>query len=105
MANREVIDTLKQYILLLNKEGISVKQAFLFGSYANDTAREFSDIDVLIVSDNVDERNDQAIGKAWSLTRKINTLIEPHLIGLERFTTDDDSPWIYMIKKHGLRIL
>ncbi len=105
MANREVVETLKQYIVLLKTEGISVKQAFLFGSYAEDTAQKNSDIDVLIVSDNVDESNDQAIGKAWSLTRKVSTRIEPYLIGWDSFNSNDDSPLVGVIKTKGIRIV
>ena len=78
MAKREVIELLKKYIILLNAEGISVNKAFLFGSYLNDTASNSSDIDVMIVSD----KYDVTVGKIWKLTRKINTKIEPFLIGI-----------------------
>ena len=82
MATREVIELLKKYIGLLNEEGISVNRAFLFGSHANNTASETSDIDVLIIPNNYDESDDATAGKIWSLTRKINTKIEPLIIGL-----------------------
>lgn len=104
MANKEVIELLKKNIVLLNSEGISVNKAFLFGSYSNDTASEYSDIDVMIVSDKYDETDDITVGKIWNLTRKINTKIEPFLIGKEKFM-DDTSPLISMIKKEGIAII
>ena len=104
MATTEVIELLKKYVLLLNTEGISVYKAYLFGSYSTNTASNNSDIDVMIVSDNYDENDDQASGKIWSLTRKLNTKIEPFLIGKKKFNEDKSSPLISMIKKYGIEI-
>jgi len=104
MARSEVIELLKKYLKLLNAEGISVNKAFLFGSYSNDTATENSDIDVMIVSDNYDENDDDAIGKIWRLTRKVNTKIEPFLIGVRKYKEDTSSPLISMIRDKGIEI-
>jgi predicted nucleotidyltransferase len=105
MATKEVIELLKRYVILLNTEGFSVNKAFLFGSYSNNAASENSDIDVMIVSDKFDENDDMAIGKIWSLTRKINLKIEPYLIGIKKFKEDDSSPLIHMIKTNGIEIV
>ncbi len=105
MAKREVIELLKRYIILLNAEGISVNKAFLFGSYSNNTASDTSDIDIMIVSDKYDETDDIVVGKIWKLTRKINTRIEPFLIGLKKFTDDDSSPLVSLIKTKGIEIV
>ena len=105
MAKREVIELLKRYIILLNAEGISVNRAFLFGSYSNNTASDTSDIDIMIVSDKYDETDDIVVGKIWKLTRKINTRIEPFLIGLKKFTDDDSSPLVSLIKTKGIEIV
>jgi len=105
MASREVIELLRKYITLLNAEGISVNRAFLFGSYSNDTASDSSDIDVLIVSDKYDETDDVAAGKIWKLTRKINTKIEPFLIGIKKFRDDESSPLVSLIKTKGIEII
>jgi len=105
MVKTEVIELIKKYIILLNKEGISVNKAFLFGSYLDDSASDTSDIDVLIVSDKYDESDDLAIGKAWYLTKKINTKIEPYLIGSKKFNEDDQSPLLSLIKTKGIEIV
>lgn len=105
MATKEVIELLKKYIALLNAEGISVKKAFLFGSYSNDTASDSSDIDVMIVSDKYDETDDLAVGNIWKLTRKINTKIEPFLIGAKKFSDDSSSPLVNMVKTRGIEIM
>lgn len=105
MAQGEIIELLKKYIVLLNTEGISVNKAYLFGSYSNNTATESSDIDIMIVSDNYDDSDDITIGKIWKLTRRINSKIEPYLIGINKFRDDDSSPLITLVKTEGIEIV
>lgn len=104
MAKRKIIESLKKYITLLKKEGVSVEKAFLYGSYSLDTETDDSDIDLMIVTNNMDADNDMVIGKIWKLTRKINTKIEPFLVGLDRFKYSDNSPLIDLVKKSGIEI-
>ncbi len=105
MATKEVIALLKKYISLLNAEGISVNRAFLFGSYTTNTASETSDIDVMIVPNNYNDNDDEVVGKIWSLTRKINTKIEPFIISLKKFSEDNSSPLVSKIKESGIEII
>jgi predicted nucleotidyltransferase len=104
MATNEVLELLRKYVALLNTEGISVYKAYLFGSYSTNTATEFSDIDVMIVSNSLEEPDDKVTGKAWKLTRKIDSKIEPFLIGLNKFNDDNSSPILSMIKSKGILI-
>ncbi len=103
MAKNEVIEILRLYINLLKTEGIYVDKAFLYGSYLTDTATSDSDIDLMIVTDN--ENDDYLAGKIWKLTRKINSKIEPFLVGKNRFYSNDDSPLIDLVKRTGLEII
>jgi predicted nucleotidyltransferase len=104
MANKEIIDLLKKYILLLNKEGISVHKAYLYGSHSTGQENKASDIDVMIVSDKCDESNDEIIGKMWKLTRQVDSKIEPFLVGTKKFNNDDTSPLLYAVRKNGIEI-
>ena len=101
MAKGEVIEILKKYIYLLRSEGITVNRAFLYGSYLSNTATDDSDIDLMIVTDN--ENDDYLTGKIWSLTKKVNSKIEPYLVGKVRFDNNDNSPLIDLVKRTGLR--
>lgn len=105
MANQEIIALLKKYLTLLKAEGISVEKAILYGSYSSNTATESSDIDLMIVTNDKDANDDLIIGKIWSLTRKINTRIEPFLISSERFNQNTDSPLVDLIKSKGVEIV
>lgn len=95
---------MERYIALLNKEGISVEKAFLYGSHSTGNATESSDFDLMIVTNNEDADDDLVAGKMWSLTIKINTKIEPFLIGHDRFEQSQDSPLIEMVKETGIAI-
>ncbi len=101
MAKREIIEILKKYIILLRSEGITIDKAYLYGSYLSNTANDESDIDIMIVTENED---DCLTGKIWSLTRKVNSKIEPYLVGKGRFLNNVDSPLIDLVKKTGLEI-
>ena len=51
-ADAEIEKDIKSYIEQLEKIGIHVQQAFLFGSYAGGRPDKWSDIDLAIVSEN-----------------------------------------------------
>jgi predicted nucleotidyltransferase len=102
MAQNEVIDILKKYIFLLRSEGILIDKAYLYGSYLTNSATNDSDIDLMIVTEN--ENDDYLIGKIWSLTQKVNSKIEPYLVGKNRFYNNDTSPLIDIVKRTGLEI-
>lgn len=102
MAKNEVIAILRTYIYLLRSEGISVDKAFLYGSYLNNTATSESDIDLMIVTEN--DTDDYLAGKIWNLTRKVNSRIEPFLVGKKHFYSNDNSPLVDLVKKTGLEI-
>jgi len=101
MVKREIIEILKKYIFVLRSEGISIDRAYLYGSYLSNTATDDSDIDVMIVTDSED---DYQTGKIWSLTRKVNSKIEPYLVGKRRFYTNENSPLIDLVKRTGIEI-
>ncbi len=103
MAKSEVIEILRKYLNLLRTEGITIDKAFLYGSYMSNTATDESDIDLMIVTEN--ENDDYLAGKIWSLTPKINSKIEPFLVGTNQFYDNENSPLIDLVKRTGLEIV
>jgi len=103
MAKNEVIEILRSYIHLLRAERISVDKAFLYGSYLSNTATSESDIDLMIVTEN--ENDDNLAGRIWKLTKKVNSKIEPFLVGTNRFNSNDNSPLIDLVKRTGIEII
>jgi predicted nucleotidyltransferase len=96
-----MVEVLKKFIFILRSEGISVDKAFLYGSYLTNNTTEDSDIDVLIVTEN---ENDNLTGKIWSLTKRVNSRIEPYLIDKDRFINNKDSLLIDLVKRTGIEI-
>jgi predicted nucleotidyltransferase len=81
-------------------EKFPVEKIYLFGSYAINSQKIDSDIDVAVVLSKEIEYNDEL--EAMRLRRNIDLRIEPHL-----FSTDDfkiPSPIITEILKNGIRI-
>ena len=104
MAQNEVIDIVKQFIRNLQKDGITIKFAYLFGSFARNEESPDSDIDVLLVSDMFDTDDDYILSKAWLPKYRNDFRIEPVSVGTKRFETDDVSPIIQIARKEGVRI-
>lgn len=104
IAQKEVIDLVKKYCLLLNSSGIPVEKAYLFGSWARNQAISDSDIDVMIVSSVFDNGEDLDKAKAWRITEKIDFKIEPYTVGSERFKTDNISPLLQIVRKEGIEV-
>ena len=104
MSQKQVIEILKKYIHILYNEGIPIKKAFLYGSYAKDEASPESDIDVMLVSEIFEKNDDQLIGKTWRLTTKVDSRIEPFIVGTTRFLTDDYSPLLEIVRQEGIEI-
>ena len=51
MDKREALNILKQFKLNITQRGINIHKIILYGSYANNTQRSDSDIDIVVVSD------------------------------------------------------
>lgn len=99
MDKREVIDKVKEYKLLLENHFPLVK-VYLFGSYAAETNRADSDIDVAVVVSHIDGDYFSIHPLLWKLRRQIDDRIEPVL-----FERDNDSSgFLSEIQKHGIEI-
>ncbi|HPI85408.1 MAG TPA: nucleotidyltransferase domain-containing protein [Bacteroidales bacterium] len=105
MADEKVINIIRRYVYLLDNEGLGIDKAFLYGSYASGSNSENSDIDLMLVSGLISDNDIQKKSRAWILTKDVDTRIEPYLISTTRFTKDDISPLIEVVKREGIEIL
>jgi len=80
----------------------ALKSVILFGSYANGTNHEDSDIDLAIVSKDIKNEFEDGV-KLMSLTWGIDTRIEPHAINTDDFNIID-TPFIDEIIKNGVEL-
>ncbi|MDP2302222.1 MAG: nucleotidyltransferase domain-containing protein [Ignavibacteria bacterium] len=100
MDKEEAISKVKQYSSLL-KQNIQFEKIYLFGSYARNTNKEDSDIDVAIVVNKIEGDYFSINPLLWKLRRQVDDRIEPILIEREF----DDADFIGEIKKYGIEIV
>ncbi len=99
MDKSEAITKVKAYRLLL-KDYFQLENVYLFGSYANNTNREDSDIDVAVVVKRIEGDFFSINPLLWKLRRQIDDRIEPILIEKDF----DDADFLTEIKKYGIEI-
>jgi uncharacterized protein len=99
MDKIEAIEKVKKYKLLL-KDHLQLDNVYLFGSYANNTNTEDSDIDVAIVASNIPEDFFAINPLLWKLRRQVDDRIEPVLIDKD----NDKSGFLEEIKRTGIEI-
>ena len=100
MVDQGILDTVKQYVMLIPKE-IGVKKAYLFGSFAAGKEREGSDIDIAVIVENMpDFFSTQRL--LMRLRRDIDLRIEPHPIMEQDFNSSN--PFAWEIEKTGIKV-
>lgn len=92
---------INDYIAECKKIGLQLNRVVLFGSYARNTANEWSDIDLALISDDftgmpLDDRDKTALADIKF------TDIESHLFNTKYFEESD--PFIEEIKRTGREI-
>jgi predicted nucleotidyltransferase len=99
MDKNEAIEIVRQYKQLLNKS-LKFDKVYLFGSYAKNTFRDDSDIDVAIVVDKFSGDYFTINPLLWKLRREVDDRIEPVLIE----KNNDSSGFLEEIVKNGIEI-
>ena len=79
MDKSEVIEKLKRFAPLV-VEMLSPEKIVLFGSYARGNPREYSDIDVAVIVDEIEGDSLEIEANLFKLRRDIEVLIEPVLL-------------------------
>lgn len=100
MDRKAAINIARQFASVI-KTNYDCKQVFLFGSYANGTNHEESDIDIAVIFKEYDNMLDIQL-EMMRLRRKIDSRIEPHPFRGKDFNMTN--PIVYEILKHGQRI-
>jgi predicted nucleotidyltransferase len=101
-SQSDINNIVSKFVNLVSDE-FPIKTVYLFGSYANGNAREYSDVDLAIVSDKFE-------GSRFFDKKKLNKYILKTSIDLEvhPFRTVDfteDNPFVKEIIHTGLKIV
>lgn len=99
MDKAEAITKVKEYSLLL-RNYFPFEHVYLYGSYAKETNRADSDIDVAIVVSHIEGDYFSIHPLLWKLRRQIDDRIEPILIERD----NDNGDFLSEIQKYGIQI-
>lgn len=103
MSRSEVEKVVKDYAKTLQVEGYPVSAVYLFGSFVKGSQHEWSDIDVAVVSEEVEKNREEGRMKLWKMRRNVDARIEPHGFSPKAFQ-EDWRPMVHEIKTTGVRI-
>ena len=104
MSKLEAKKIIRNYVRKLRSEKYPVSAAYLFGSYAKNTQRKWSDIDVAIISPKFKFRFGKSYMRLWDFREEVDSRIEPHGFTKTDFKNLAD-PLVYEIRKTGIRVI
>jgi predicted nucleotidyltransferase len=105
MAEESIIISVKNYLKELLRIGIPVRYGILFGSYARENAHNWSDIDLLVISDKYDKIcSCEDINLLWRTAARTDNRIEPIPVGMNQWETDDGSTIIEIARREGILV-
>ncbi|HAB52155.1 MAG: nucleotidyltransferase [Ignavibacteria bacterium RIFOXYB2_FULL_35_12] len=98
----EIKSLLLNYITLLNRNNIPVEKAYLFGSYSKGKNKDFSDIDLAIVSNVFEGVRIKDRSKIRKITLSVSSILEVLPFNPKDFT--EENPLVKEIIETGIRI-
>ena len=104
MGKNQAIKIVKKFVKALRHEGISVDRVILYGSYARENTRPYSDIDVAVISKNFGKDRVEEGMTLFRIAGKIDPRLEPTPISSESYQNDTWVPLIYEIKEKGIEL-
>ncbi len=99
----KIKETIDKYFQALDRNNIPIKEAILFGSYASGNYREWSDIDIALVSeifvgDRIDNKD-----KIRNITLSVSSEIEVIPFTPNEFNMKN--PFVKQILKTGIKLI
>ncbi|MBN2212391.1 MAG: nucleotidyltransferase domain-containing protein [Sedimentisphaerales bacterium] len=105
MVEEAIIATIKSYLAILTNAGIHAQQAVLFGSFARGEGHADSDIDVIIIAPEFDQKPSlELIKTLWRLRGNADDRIEPIPCGQIEWQTDQKRPILEIARQEGITI-
>ena len=102
-VNPKINNTILTYLKLLNENNIEVEKAYLFGSYSTGNNKEWSDIDLALISDKFSGDNFSDRNMISKITVSVDGRLEPHTFRTSDF--NESNPFAREIINTGIRIL
>ncbi|MBI5038819.1 MAG: nucleotidyltransferase domain-containing protein [Nitrospirae bacterium] len=102
MVDKAVRSSVEAFLRKVRENGVSVRYGVIFGSHATGRSSDLSDIDLLVVSPQFDERRERKdINMLWHLAARTDNRIEPIPCGEKQWLEDDSSAIIEIARREG----
>ena len=106
MVEQKIIGSIQRYLQKLENKGIHVSFAVVFGSQTRGDSDEWSDIDLIVVSPQFDNKvHHQDVNLLWRVAARIDSRIEPIPCGERQWVEDSVSTIIEIARREGEKIL
>ena len=106
MVDEAIVKSVKNFLRVVQQNGVPVSFGVLYGSYARGEARQWSDIDVLVVSpayDKLKTLNDTS--NLWRIAARTDSRIEPIAVGEKQFEFNESDNMIVAIARREGQII
>jgi len=105
VVSRDVIASVRGFLLALAGKGVRASFGVVFGSQAKGSADRWSDIDLVVVSPRFDESvRREDVDQLWELAARTDCRIEPILCGETEWREDDSRAIIEIARREGVVI-
>jgi predicted nucleotidyltransferase len=102
MVAPAIIEIIQSYLRVVRDSGIPVAFGVIYGSQARGTAKEGSDIDLLVVSPHFDgKKNFDEVNTLWRLTALTDSRVEPIPVGEREWKEDDSRAIVEIARREG----
>lgn len=102
ISNKLIMEIVQKYVDKI-LENYNVESIILFGSYAKGTEHKDSDIDIAIVTDDIENDTFDEEVKLMGLRKGIDYRIEPHIIRIQDYKEKND-PFIQEVIDTGIKV-
>ena len=106
LSKDEAIEIAHGFLNLIRPKHF-VRQAFLFGSFAKDMDKDYSDVDLAVVLESLHATKDSPFGEEFEIfheAQEYNSLLEVVCFAKDRFDQNNGT-LIRRIKKEGIRLV
>jgi hypothetical protein len=105
MADPKVVGAVKEYLNRLAQNGLSFAFGVIFGSQVTGQANDLSDIDLIVVSPQFDDKiSRDIINKLWHIAGRTDSRIEPIPCGQKQWQDNKSDSIIEIARNEGLTI-
>ncbi|MBF0135630.1 MAG: nucleotidyltransferase domain-containing protein [Magnetococcus sp. DMHC-1] len=102
MVDSAIGTSVEHYLTELIRRGLPVEFGVLFGSHARGTPHKWSDIDLVVVSPQFDQKRLRSdINLLWHTATTTDSRIEPIAVGSRQWIEDDGIPIIEIARREG----